>query len=226
MQSLRTYVYIDGLNLYYRALRNCPELKWLNVEVLCKCRLSPEYQINKINYYTAPVLGTIDPGAPKRQAVYWKALETLPSLEIHKGRMQAKEKILPLVYKDDRTIPLKPRPHMAQVWKCEEKGSDVALGAHLVRDACKGEFDVAVVITNDTDLYEPIRIVAEELSLPVGLLTPVARPAGSLQRITSFVRRIDRNRLLRSQFPDAIPGTTIVKNREWFKLPDIGVGGV
>ncbi|HEX3443950.1 MAG TPA: hypothetical protein VHS80_04480 [Chthoniobacterales bacterium] len=34
----------------------------------------------------------------------------------------------------------------------EEKGSDVNLGVHLVRDAFKASFDEAAVLTNDTDL--------------------------------------------------------------------------
>lgn len=34
----------------------------------------------------------------------------------------------------------------------EEKGSDVNLAAHLVKDAWRGLFESAVVISNDTDL--------------------------------------------------------------------------
>src|SRR5215831_3668847 len=50
-------------------------------------------------------------------------------------------------------------PHLVKVEKAEEKGSDVNLATHLVRDAFLNEFDVAVVITNDTDLIEPIKVV-------------------------------------------------------------------
>jgi hypothetical protein len=34
------------------------------------------------------------------------------------------------------------------------------------------KFEVAVLITNDSDLAEPVRIVAQELGLPVGILNP------------------------------------------------------
>ena len=60
-----------------------------------------------------------------------------------------------------------PYPVVAKVWKTEEKGSDVNLASHLVYDACQGSFDVAAVLSNDTDLVEPIRIVTQELGLPV-----------------------------------------------------------
>jgi hypothetical protein len=83
------------------------------------------------------------------------------------------------------SLPLGSTPDVAYVWKTEEKGSDVSLGVHLVRDALKGYFDVAAVLTNDTDLVEPVRIVGQELNFPVILLMPVAKPATSLQAVAS-----------------------------------------
>jgi hypothetical protein len=41
----------------------------------------------------------------------------------------------------------------------------VNLGVHLVRDAFRRAFDVAAVLTNDTDLVEPMRIVTRELGM-------------------------------------------------------------
>jgi hypothetical protein len=61
-------------------------------------------------------------------------------------------------------LPATAAPEVAYVWKTEEKGSDVNLGVHLVRDAFKGHFDLAAVFTNDTDLVEPVRIVTQELN--------------------------------------------------------------
>ena len=41
-----------------------------------------------------------------------------------------------------------------------------------MRDGFQKRFEVAVLITNDSDLAEPVRIVLQELALPVGLLNP------------------------------------------------------
>jgi hypothetical protein len=112
----------------------------------------------------------------------------------------------------DFTLPF---PEVAKVWKTEEKGSDVNLGSHLIRDAFQGEFDVAAVLSNDTDLVEPIRIVTEELRLPVGLLCPVAKPADGLASVASFIRHIRRRHLQLSQFPETIPGTAISRPLSW-----------
>jgi len=63
-------------------------------------------------------------------------------------------------------------PKKVFVDKTEEKGSDVNLASHLLRDAYNRNFEVAVLITNDSDLAEPVKIVRQELGLPVGVLNP------------------------------------------------------
>jgi hypothetical protein len=62
----RTIVYIDALNLYYRALRFTTH-KWLNLETLARLSLPATCNIIALNYYYAPVSGRTDPGAPDRQ---------------------------------------------------------------------------------------------------------------------------------------------------------------
>lgn len=66
-------------------------------------------------------------------------------------------------------------PTYVRVLKTEEKGSDVNLASHLVNDAHNRDFEVAIVISNDSDLVEPVRIVTQELGLQVGILNPHAR---------------------------------------------------
>ena len=221
-----TYVYVDGLNLYYQALRKNPDLKWLNILKLCQRVLGEDYKIEQVKYFTANVLGRIDQNAPKRQHRYLRALETLPEIDVIPGRMLPTEENVHINYSSENYtvfrpmpwFPIFPRPKTVNTIRIEEKGSDVSLGAHLVHDAHLGKFDVAAVITNDTDFCEAIRIVTEELNIPVGLITPASQPAASLVKLTSFVRRIDRNRLLQAQFPDRVTlenGQVINRNEEW-----------
>ena len=88
--------------------------------------------------------------------------------------------------------------------KTEEKGSDMHLGSHLIRDAFTDRFDVAVVIANDTDLIEPIRIVVQEVGKPVGIISPVDNAVTGLKNVASFLRYIRHGHLARSQFPEVI----------------------
>lgn len=190
----RVIVYIDGFNLYYRALKGTPH-KWLDIAALSAAVLPANCRIEAINYYTARVSGRVDPTAPRRQHAYLRALETLPKVAIHYGNFLATKKwaglVQPPEFRPPCTLPSGSTPNVAYVWKTEEKGSDVNLGVHLVRDAFTDAFDEAAVLTNDTDLVEPIRIVTQEVGRPVTLLTPVSKPAGSLKRIASHVRHID-----------------------------------
>jgi uncharacterized LabA/DUF88 family protein len=119
-----------------------------------------------INYYTARVSGRVDKTAPARQHTYLRALGSLPLVSIHYGNFLTMQKwsglVHPPQFRPEFALPAGASPHVAYVWKTEEKGSDVNLGVHLVRYAFTHAFDEAAVLTNDTDLVEPIRIATQE----------------------------------------------------------------
>ena len=88
-----------------------------------------------------------------------------------------------------------------KVIKTEEKGSDVNLATHLVVDGFKNDFELAVVVSNDSDLLTPIQVVTQELGKPVGLLNPHKNPSVSLLPHVLFIKKIRRGVLGQSQFP-------------------------
>ena len=93
----------------------------------------------------------------------------------------------------------------AAVIKTEEKGSDVNIAAHMINDGYKGLYEVAILISNDSDLLEPVKIVRSELKLPVGVLNPfVQTPSFDLRRHATFVRPIRAGVLSASQFPSTL----------------------
>jgi uncharacterized LabA/DUF88 family protein len=215
---VRTIVYVDSFNLYYRMLKPNPRFKWLNIHELARQVLRPANQVIRVNFYTARVSGRLDPHAPARQQVYFDALATVPEIKIHFGSFLMAEKWGELIHPPQFRPALDiapPWPTVVRILKTEEKGSDVNLAAHLVRDALTRAFDVAAVLSNDTDLVEPIRIVAEECGLPVGLISPVERPAASLARVSTFLRHIRPRHLASAQFADPVPGTTLRKPAHW-----------
>jgi len=84
----------------------------------------------------------------------------------------------------------------------------VNIAAHLIHDAHKGSFDVAVLVTNDSDLAEAIRIVRRELGLEVGILNPHEQtPSQMLLKHASFMKQIRHGVLAASQFPDVMRDT-------------------
>jgi hypothetical protein len=92
-------------------------------------------------------------------------------------------------------------PQKVWVDKTEEKGSDVNLASHLLRDAFLKRFHVAVIVTNDSDLAEPVRIVSQEIKLPIGILNPHQFHSRELRQYATFVKRIRQGDLISSQFP-------------------------
>jgi hypothetical protein len=183
---------VDGFNLYFGAVKNTP-YKWLNIAQLCAV-LFPKVQVNHIHYFTAPVNGVRDPNAPLRQQIYLRALQTVPNLTIHHGFFLTKKVWAPHA---------NPPPVKVEILKTEEKGSDVNLATHLLLDAFKGNYQQAVVVSNDSDLCEPMKLVQAEFGLPVGFVNPHCdhRPAVELQKVARFWRPIRKGVLAGCQFP-------------------------
>ena len=188
---MRTNIYIDGFNLYY-AIKHT-SYKWLNLSALCH-RLLPGHIIQKIYYFTAIVKALPhDPSAPVRQEIYIRALKTLPDVEVrddgHFVQWKRLYPIYPLAYIYPYLLTRPPK--LAQIWKSEEKGSDVNLASFLLRDCFENEFDRAVVISNDSDLATPIEIVVKKYGKPVMVINPNRKNliSGELIKVASEFRR-------------------------------------
>ena len=100
----------------------------------------------------------------------------------------------------------------------EEKGSDVNLASHLVRDAFTDRFDQAIVVTNDTDLCEPVSIVNALAGKQVLLLSPGETVSSSLAACVSGARKVDTSLAPRCQFPEEIrtlEGKRIRRPKRW-----------
>lgn len=187
-------IYVDGFNLYYGCLKGTP-YKWLDLEALAR-RLLPNDEINRIRYFTAKVVNQPHrPGRPQRQATYLRAISTIPGISIHLGHFLTSQVRMPLVH------PPADGPRTVEVLKTEEKGSDVNLATYLLLDAFRGDCEVAVVVTNDSDLREPINVVRHELGIPVGVANPHPRHRRSRALQGTFRKQIPRTALAACQLP-------------------------
>lgn len=194
---MKTIVYVDGFNLYYRAVKDTP-YKWLDIARLCHLLL-PKNKIVKIKYFTALLkVRADDPDKPNRQQIYLRALRTLPNLEIIYGQFLSHERMMPLAGCPPGN------QQFVKVIKTEEKGSDVNIAAHMINDGYKGLYQVAVLMTNDSDLVEPVKIIRQELNLVVAVLNPHKKPSYELRKHASFVKPIRKGVLKVSQFPPVL----------------------
>ena len=209
----RTCVYVDGFNFYYGVVKGTP-YKWLNFKALFHYLLNPQhYDIQAIKYFTAIVSGKLDPDQPVRQKTYLRAIQKhIAELSVFYGHFLSHIVSAPLA---------KPigNQRFVNIIKSEEKGSDVNLAVHVLNDACLNRYDCAVIVSNDSDLAESLRLVKEQYNRYIGLIFPDTkarnRPSKELMQYADFIKRIRKGVLSKSQLPDPIPGTSIHKPKTW-----------
>ena len=207
---MRTIVYVDGFNFYYGALKGTP-WKWLDLVALFGRVLQPHHQIVAVKYFTARVSATsVDPSKPQRQDAYLRALQHYrPGVEVYFGHFLRHRVRAPLARPagSQRTV---------EVLRTEEKGSDVNLAVHLLNDCWRNAYDCGVVVSNDSDIAEAMRLVRLHGGKRIGLVTPgTGRPSRQLLVHAHFSRHIRANGLRQSQLPDPIPGTRFTKPAAW-----------
>lgn len=214
---MKTILYIDGFNLYYSAVKDTP-WKWLNPLALAN-RLFPKNEIVGIKYFTAKVKTMPgNPDAPIRQHTFWRALHTLPNVSIIEGDFRKRI---------TRAAVVTPPPNTIEIYKTEEKGSDVNLAAHLLMDGFQKRYHCAIVVSGDSDLVTPVRMVRDQLKLNVGVLNPQRlsgpnkrkpRKNAGLQKAASFYKNgLSWTQLKESQFVDTLSDThgTFHKPANW-----------
>lgn len=190
---IKTSVYVDGFNLYYGCLKGT-RYKWLNLEKLFRSYL-PDSNIVKIMYFTAIIKGTAsNPNNHIRQQVYLRALKTLPMVHIEIGHFLI----------ETISLPLADGSGDARVRRSKEKGSDVNLATFLMVDACRNNFDRAVVVSGDVDFLTPVTKVQTDFRKEVVILDPQrdGDPNSKLNRAATGYKPIREGALADSQFPE------------------------
>ncbi|MBN8717526.1 NYN domain-containing protein [Thermomonas sp.] len=191
--------YVDGFNLYYGALKGT-KAKWLDLQALAIALAPKPLVVRKIRYFTAKVKpAPRSPSAHMDQQAYLDALRAhCPLIEIHYGDF-LRHKV--------RMESANPPPATVEVFKTEEKGSDVNLAVHLLNDAWAGQAQAAILISNDSDLAEAVRL-AQAQGMPVYWFPPTLNngryPSVELKKVTAFQRGMYPNVLGRCQLPNPV----------------------
>ena len=133
-----------------------------------------------------------DPDLPTRQQFYLRALRTIPNLSIIYGHF--------LTHSCRMVLTGTNPPKKVWVDKTEEKGSDVNIATHLLNDAFHKRFEVQVLLTNDSDLLEPVRVVRHDIGVPIGILNPHQHHSKVLVAEATFMKRIPQSDVAACQF--------------------------
>jgi len=186
----RVIAYVDGFNLYF-GLRSkgWRRYYWLNIQMLAQNLLKPTQRLLLTKYFTARIGGP--PDKEKRQSTYIEALETLAKFQIFYGKYQ-----------------LNPRQCSQCGFQDEvpnEKMTDVNIAVEILKDAYQDKFDVALLISADSDLVPPVKAVRELFpSKRVVVASPPGRYSSSLANSASRSFVISRRNISKSLLPEEI----------------------
>ena len=216
---MKTIIYIDGYNLFYGCLKHSKD-KWLDIYKLFFEQIllpqNPQTKLISVKYFTADIRAKVSPRgqiAWTAQQSYLRALQTLYPQEISiiKGYYSL-EKAKLLAYQQPPD-----HEHRLDVWKLEEKQTDVNIALEAYRDASKGNAEQLVFITSDSDIAPVLEAIREDFSdeLKIGVVFPIRksvdkgthRPANmQLSSLADWTRRhITGKELAASHLPNQIP---------------------
>lgn len=194
----RVVVYIDGFNLYF-GMREASfdQCRWLNVKQLAISLLKPHQELVNIKYFTSRVSN--NPDKQKRQSTNIDALESI-GVKIYYGNYQ------------DGSQECKRCGH---IWRtAKEKMTDVNIATAMIVDAYKNEYDMAMLISGDSDLTPPIKAVHNLFTdKRVFIAFPPKRHNSSMALVAKGTMMIGRKKLVDAQFDDEVISKTGFKLR-------------
>ncbi|MBQ6008816.1 MAG: NYN domain-containing protein [Kiritimatiellae bacterium] len=193
----RTFIYIDGFNLFHGALRHT-SYKWLDPRAMVSSLIGTDKVIASIKYFTARVTPRAnDPGQPFRQHMYLRALLSI-GVQLVFGRYLSH---VTRMYKAHQKPGEDP---FVEVVKTEEKGTDVNIATHMVTDAADNLFDCAILVSGDSDLTAPVKVCIGKYGKIVGVLNPQRQKCRALESAATFYKHIRESVLAGSQFPTVL----------------------
>lgn len=203
LQKERVAVYVDGFNIYFGMLEaGLEKLKWLNLRTLTESLLKPNQKLEEIKYFTSRVSN--NPDKQKRQSIYLEALESV-GIKIYYGHYQRDKVECKLC---------------GNIWaNYNEKMTDVNIATQMIIDAYQDKYDMAMLISGDSDLVPPIKAVHECFSNKrVFVAFPPKRYNSSVALQAKGSLTLGRAKLSKSQFPEEVQkadGFVLKKPAEW-----------
>jgi len=200
----RVIAYIDGFNLYYGLRsKNWKWFYWLNIQEMARLMLKPGQTLVNTRYFTTAVKHPLD--KHKRQAMFLEALRTLSDFQIYYGHFLAS------------TVTCKNCGHTYQTH--HEKMTDVNIATELMSDAFQDKFDIALLVSADSDLVGPVQMVQQLFRKKrIVVAFPPNRYSNALKRIANAYTHIGRNVLSKSVFPDQVAkpdGFVLQRPAQW-----------
>jgi uncharacterized LabA/DUF88 family protein len=189
-------IYIDGFNLYYGVRSLGQFYKWLDIQALAESFTKSDNSIILVKYFTAKLNGNNE--NTHRQAIYLDAI----------SRHCTKVKIIKGYFTKARKC------KHCDVKNNEEKQTDVNIASEMMHDLCENNFDIAYLVSGDSDLVTPVKKIST-MNKIVLIAFPPNRKSKELINVATNYFDIKESRLKKCQLPNAIP-----TKRSFLKRPE------
>jgi hypothetical protein len=186
----RVIAYVDGYNLYYGLReKGWKRFYWLNIQDMVRHLLKSGQILITTKYLTTIVKRPQD--RHRRQAVFLEALRTLDEFLIYYGHFLVD------------TVSCRSCGHTYETY--HENMTDVNIAVELMTDAFQDQFDVALLVSADSDLVGPVKAVRRLFGLKrVVVAFPPGRSSKALKQVANVQIYVGRNVLAKSVFPDQV----------------------
>lgn len=189
----RAIVYIDGFNLYNGIRQFGQKYKWLDVESMSQSFIKSDVELTQVKFFTAKLNGNNE--AVKNQKTYLKALaKYCKKTSCIYGYFSKARKCKHCYHKN-----------------FEEKQTDVNIACEMLKDAYLNNFDIAYLISGDSDLVYPL-IELKKLGKIVIVVMPHKRTSRKLGEASTGYFRINETHLRQNQMP------LLAKPTKWQKI--------
>jgi uncharacterized LabA/DUF88 family protein len=197
--------YIDGFNLYHGIRsKGWKRYYWLDLWALAERFLKPGQSLVEVAYCTTLIKD--DPTGQQRQLDFIDALKaTRPGISVAYGHYLAK--------------PMECYSCGNQYTRHEEKMTDVNIACRMLTDAMDGRMDVALLVSGDSDLVPPVRIIRNRWPRKrIIAVFPPNRVSEALRKACHGSTTIGQEKLRHSILPDQVvvhPGRTVSRPVDW-----------
>lgn len=221
---LRVNVYVDGFNLYHSAFQKrvdkqnsksnikkyigFPDLRWCDLDKLSKQFVNiKKEELNEVKYFSATPLWIKNKAEKHR--LYLDALRSV-GVKIILGKFKEKDR--------------KCYASCKEYFKShEEKETDINIAINLLSDAFEDKFDIALIISGDSDLSPAIQKVKKLFPKKrIGVILPPYQFGADLKNSSDYVKKIKRLHLRRALLPEQIKfaGNLIQAPNGWLPVLD------
>lgn len=183
----RVIIFIDGSNLFH-SLWECYRTHILDIQELAVKLCCVNRELRQIRYYYSPFIKQINSHMYTIQQKYIETIKNHNNVYISEGKYVKK----PILLKRETMEKIKANINAEDLWTYIEKGIDVKIAVDMITLAFKNAYDVAILVSGDSDFVPVINQLKElKKAVQVAMFMNDNRKSYDLKENSKSIIRLD-----------------------------------